>query len=188
MRKATLVLIAASAALFSAGACAPSSTSSIAPTVQELPRLEQRSDVLPVSVGVEGQAEQQGVVLVAPMKEPELTPEERKVLGEQEPTFNWLEFYQPVGAVQRISPDYGGASASIHGMGGAAVWLTGFRPGAGAGPDWGGVVPGVTGGTVQRYSRGGAVRQASSAGPASQVNVGETPARRAAAHQTHSER
>lgn len=66
-----------------------------APSRAELPQFDEIRQTLPAKVGVEEYTDQPRLVVVPQYVEPELTPEEKKALGEdQEPEFDELTFRQ----------------------------------------------------------------------------------------------
>ena len=186
MRIASLLTLVVSAAWLSAGCAAPRATSE-PPTLDELPKIEFTERVLPATIGVEGTSEDPTVMLVPSFEEPELTPEERLALGESAESFNWLEFYTPLPGVLRICPDYGGPETGVTGIGGAAVWLSGFVPpfrtGHSSNP-----VQSVHFERDQRYGAAGERGVAGLRGPGEAMRVGVNPPRHAATHATSPER
>jgi hypothetical protein len=145
------------------------------PTVDELPDLRAMESTLPVDVGIEGAADQPRIVLVAPLPEPELTPEERAILGlDQDQGYDPLELYRPwVGLEQGIDPLAPCPLTGVGGgFGGGSVGLAPYTPPMGVGSGWAGAAPGVAP-FIDRPVRTGSVRRAPAGiGPRAEVNVG----------------
>jgi len=113
------------------------------PTADELPRIAQPERIVPARVGVdERDRGQPHVILVPRFEEPELTPEERAALGEEEEPFNWLEFYVAQPEVTRVWPARGGVSTAVYGLG-AAVSTESYRLPFSIGRGIGGAATGV---------------------------------------------
>lgn len=186
MRSAPGLSVYVIVVLWATGGCARPAATTVAPTQDELPKLVETERILPISVAVEGRHEEPRVLLVPEFKEPELTPEERAALGEEPEPINWWEFYRPF-RPGRVSRDFGGVSANVHGVGGAAAGLTGFRPLTIMGPGLGGVATGAHNERLARYGTGPAGARPGGQGPVSGVRVGEGPPSRISAHQTRPE-
>jgi len=115
-----LLLLAVPLACLTLG-CAQRTVVGVTPSTDELPRIEQVERTLPAKIGVVQPFEERRVVLVPDYEAPALTPEERLALGEEPAGPDWLEFYEPKPAVQRVWPGRGGAAVGTHGLAGALV-------------------------------------------------------------------
>lgn len=154
------------------------------PTVDELPDLSEAEGTFPIDVGVQGAADRPRIVLVAPMPEPQLTPEERKILGlDQDQGYDPLELYRPlIGPEQSVDPFAIGLLSGVgSGWGGPSVGLVLYPPLMGVGSGWGGAATGVTHDPVSRALAGAPKPQPAAVGPHSATRVGNTgPAKRLA--------
>jgi len=153
------------------------------PTVDELPDLTEAEGTFPIDVGVQGAADRPRIVLVAPMPEPELTPEEREILGlDQDLGYDPLELYRPpIGPEQGVDPFVGLLSGVGSGWGGLSVGLVPYPPLMGVGSGWGGAVTGISTHPVSRALAGAPKPQPAAVGPHSAPRVGNTgPAKRLA--------
>jgi len=167
-----------------AGCTSPRDVVTAPPTVDELPDLSEAEGTFPVDVGVQGAGERPRIVLVAPMPEPELTPEERKILGlDQDQGYDPLELYRPpIGPQQGVDPFAIGLLSGVgSGWGGPSVSLVPYPPLMGVGSGWGGAVTGISTYPVSRASGGAPKPQPAAVGPHSATRVGNTgPAKRLA--------
>lgn len=154
------------------------------PTVDELPDLSEAEGTFPIDVGVQGAAERPRIVLVAPMPEPELTPEEREILGlDQDQGYDPLELYRPpIGPEQSVDPFAIGLLSGVgSGWGGPSVSLVPYPPLMGVGSGWGGAVTGISTYPVSRAFGGAPKPQPAAVGPHSATRVGNIgPAKRLA--------
>jgi hypothetical protein len=71
-------------------------------TPDELPSFTESSSTIAASVEVDGQHDLPSVVLVPEFTEPELTPEEREILGPEQVKFDFLRLYSPA-----LGPEHG---------------------------------------------------------------------------------
>ena len=71
-------------------------------TPDELPSFTESSSTIAASVEVDGSHDMPSVVLVPEFIEPELTPEERKILGPEQVKFDFLRLYSPA-----LGPEHG---------------------------------------------------------------------------------
>jgi hypothetical protein len=166
--------------------CARQDVTAIKPTEDELPNIPERGRVLPVSVKVEGQEQPLLVTLVPKFEEPELTAEERAAMGEQPQTIDWLEFYRPQPAVQRIAADLGGVSAGVSGMGGPELGFDHYDPVVRIGLSRGDI-QGVHHDLDVRYRAYAGATSVTGIGGLAGVEVRVNPVRRVAIHETRSE-
>jgi hypothetical protein len=154
------------------------------PTVDELPDLTEAEGTFPIDVGVQGAAERPRIVLVAPMPEPELTPEDREILGlDQDQGYDPLELYRPpLGLGRSVDPFAIGLLSGVgSGWGRPSVGLVPYPPLMGIGSGWGGAATGASTHPVSRASGGAPKPQPAAVGPHSATRVGNTgPAKRLA--------
>ena len=187
MRCASPLAFVVSVVLGAVGGCArTAATTSLSPTLDELPHFRQVERVLPVSVGVEGREPALGGPLVPSFEEPELTPEEIAALGQKAERFDWLEFYVPWPEFPRVWPDTGGAAAGIHGIGGPTIGFADYGRRSAVGSD---DLPlqGVHGDRDVRFGNTGHRRVVIGLEPESGVQIGVNPPRRVSWHETHAQ-
>jgi hypothetical protein len=167
-----------------AGCTSPRDVVTATPTVDELPDLSEAEGTFPVDVGVQGASDRPRIVLVAPMPEPELTPEERQILGlDQDQGYDPLELYRPpIGAAQGVDPSAVGLLSGVGGgWGGSSVGLVLYPPLMGVGSDWAGAATGTSTHPVSGASGGAPKPQPAAVGPRSVTGVGNSgPAKRLA--------
>ncbi len=165
---------------------APRAEVTAMPTADELPDLSAVEGIIPLNVGVERDFDQPRLILVTRFSEPELTPEERAILGEDEDLgYDPLELYRPtLGPEQGIEPLAQGPLSSVYGWGGAAVRVGPFAPIWGIGADMGGPATRITIHPRTLSAAASARIPPWAVGPRSTVEVGDTgSARRVAAPQ-----
>ena len=164
MRSGILLVLFASLLLWSGNGCARRQISAVAPTSEELPNIEQDTQIIPARIGVEGRRNERRLGLVQDYTEPELTPEERVALGEREDVINWLEFYVPRPDNPRVWSEYGGVTPGIDGMANSGAGVYPWRSSCSVWNETGGTVVGVhtdRTGSAGRSSQG----QSSDCGP-----------------------
>lgn len=99
------------------------------PTSDELPEIKEIQRTIPASVGVAGRGDQPRVQLVPRFEQPELTREERAILGEEEPSFSFLPYeFHSYTTGSLVGTWYGGLQTFNRGRGGAQVSLARIRP------------------------------------------------------------
>lgn len=112
------------------------------PHIAELPHFAESHQTLPVKVGVEEYTDEPRIVYVPSYEEPELTPEEKKAVGEdKEPVFDELVFRKPQRGPEHgvsslrdgmaVSHDYVGAvTRAGRSIDSTRITGVGFRDGA----------------------------------------------------------
>ena len=179
------MVLLASLLLWPGSGCARRQISAVAPTTEELPHIEQDTQIIPARIGVEGRRDERRLRLVPDYTEPELTPVERVALGEREDVINWLEFYVPQPDNPLVWSEYGGVTPGIHGIANSGAGVYPWRSSCSVWSEMGGTVVGIhsdrTGcvGRSTQYNR-----PVSARGPVSNVRVGEGPRSGVSAHQT----
>ncbi len=120
-------------ALCIAGGCAQrTGTITAKPSQDELPNLTELEPISPVTAVVEGRGNQPRFELVQPFKEPELTPEEQRVLGQRREVFKFLLYDLPGPRPgSKLGTWFGGVRAESYGRGGAGA-IQGGRAAVGA--------------------------------------------------------
>lgn len=187
MRISVPALVCVGCAWLAAG-CARPTTVSVAPHPEELPKFERTERVIPARIGVEGRDEQLSVLLVPKFTEPELTPQEKRALGQEEPAINWLEFYVPP-REGYVGPGTGGVSAAIGGRTGVA--LADRHERARTASMWSGLGGASVSAMLWReisFAQGLPRPPTAEAGPPEAVQIGVNPRRGVAAHERRSEK
>lgn len=178
MRRVTL---SAASALICLG-CAASQPSAPPPAADEIaPLSQERLTPYPVSTAVEGRSETAHPRLVPEFKEPSLTPEEKRAMGEEDPFYPYSALYRPrPGVEDGVSTDRGGVSTGVavspptraqRGVARDPAQASDARAGAS-----------VSSGPAAQRAQTGAPRAGAQVGESGSVEVGAGPARRAADH------
>lgn len=164
-------------------------TITVAPSHDELPNLTELEPISPVTAVAEGRTDEPRIQLVAPFKEPELTPEEQAVLGQRREVIKLLLYQVPdYRPGTRVGTWFGGVRTLAHGRGGADAVSGGSTSGVSTTGARGGAVSGVDTFGSHIAATGTAAQGAGQSGPESGLRVDVDRPSQVAGHKTRRDR